>query len=77
MENFLSKNLKYLRELNGLTQGEVAIKLRINMRRYQRWEYGTSEPNIKELIKLAKLYKTTVDNLVLQDATTIYRIHSA
>lgn len=60
----LSENLKTLRHNNNWSQREVAEMLDIKTTRYQAWEENRAEPQICMLIKLAKLYKITVDELI-------------
>ncbi|MBQ8792083.1 MAG: helix-turn-helix transcriptional regulator [Clostridia bacterium] len=57
-------NLKDLRKNKGLTQQDLANELGISRMKYNHYELGNSEPNISMLIKLADLYKVTLDELV-------------
>lgn len=57
-------NLKQLRNEKGLTQQDLANALNINRMKYNHYELGNSEPNIKTLIKLADFYHTTIDEII-------------
>lgn len=46
-----------------LTQKQVADAARIAEQLYQRYEYGTRIPSVTVGIKLAKILKTTVEEL--------------
>ncbi|EID86089.1 putative transcriptional regulator [Treponema sp. JC4] len=48
--------LKYLRQLNSLSQEEVAQKLGISRQSYIKYEKGSVIPNTHTLSELAKLY---------------------
>ncbi|MBW1571425.1 helix-turn-helix transcriptional regulator, partial [Streptococcus sp. SPC0] len=48
----------------SLTQTELASKLNISQKSYSNWETGKSEPNLENVVKLAKLFKTTTDFLL-------------
>ena len=57
-------NLKRYRLLASLTQQQVAAQLGLKSNnRLSRWEAGKAEPNIRNLLKLAKLYKQPVEQL--------------
>lgn len=60
----LAERLKNLRLEANKTQKEIADYLEIRSEAYQRYEYGTREPDIKGLNKLADYYKVTVDYLL-------------
>lgn len=56
--------MKELRRSAGLSQGDVAKKLNVTQSAVSRWENGSAKPCRKYHIKLAKLYKCTVDEIV-------------
>ena len=58
------ENLKYFRKKNKLTQQQLADKTGLNQRTYSDYERGKTEPSIKILITLAKLFTISVDALV-------------
>lgn len=60
----LNEKLKELREQNGIKKSEIARELGITQAGYDRYEQGTSEPNIKTLIALSNKYNVTIDYLV-------------
>ncbi|MCM3130934.1 LexA family transcriptional regulator [Paenibacillus sp. MER 78] len=62
--SFFSERLKILREKAGLTQKEVAIVLGMTQSSYSKYEYGTREPNIDNILKLAKLFNVSSDYLL-------------
>jgi len=55
------KVLRYLRKEAGLTQREVADKLKIVQQTYAGYENGHHEPNLDLLIQLANHYGVTLD----------------
>ena len=48
----------------NMTQEFVAESLGVSRQAVSKWENGTSEPSTSNLIALAKLYGTTVEELV-------------
>ena len=58
------KRLYELRTDNDLTQQQVADYLMCNRQVYARYERGLREIPVSMLIKLADLYKTSVDYIL-------------
>ena len=56
--------LKELRKSLNLTQEEVAKKLNIKQNTYSQYENFQREPSIELLIRLAKLFDTSIDYIV-------------
>ncbi len=52
------------RKLNGFTQREVAEHLGIAQPSYIRYENGSSQPSLENLVKLADLFDVSVDYLL-------------
>jgi len=59
----LGKNLARLRNSIGLSQADMAERLGISLRHFQRVESGKSAPSIPLLTDLHKIFKTTWDDL--------------
>ena len=62
-----SDSLKSIRKKSSKKQREVAEYLGINLRTYQNYEGGRSEPSIAQLIKLADFFMVSLDELVGRD----------
>ena len=60
----LKDRLKQLRLDNKKTQKEIAQSLGIKEQAYQRYEYGTREPKLESVKKLALYYNVTSDYLL-------------
>ena len=60
----LSKNLKVYRRACGFNQEDVAKVLGIDRSAYSYYESGKTEPSVKNLIKIARMFKVDVDTLV-------------
>lgn len=60
----MAKRLKSCRKEKGLTQGQVAIYCDITEKTYQNYELMTREPKLDILIRIADLYKVSLDYLV-------------
>lgn len=55
------------REKAGMTQNEVAKVLGVNQSAVSFWESGRNQPRAKQMVKLAKLYGVTVDELLREE----------
>lgn len=60
----LSERLKQLRTERGLSQKDLAKKIEISDRNYQRYEYGEREPVASVLVAIANFYNISLDYLV-------------
>ena len=63
MNNF-AQRLKELRLENKMTQQQIASLLNIKQQSYARYEYGTGEPSLQTLIKLAEIFSVSTDYLL-------------
>lgn len=59
ISEFISNKRKQL----GMTQAEVAEKLKISFQAVSKWENGTL-PNVEALVELARVLNTTVDEIL-------------
>ena len=60
----IAQRLKELRKKHGYSQNEVAIYCDITEKAYQNYELKTRLPKIDVLVKIADLYKISLDYLV-------------
>lgn len=65
--NKFGKILKELRISKNLTQSELGKQLNCSYAAIAKWEAGTRDPSIDNLINLAKLFNVTIDSLVGMD----------
>ena len=63
----VANNIKYLRRMNGLTQEQFARKIGIKRSLLGAYEEGRANPNLDNLKNIAKIFGTTVDNLLNND----------
>lgn len=59
-----SEKIKKLRELNDLTQSDMAEKLEMSLSGYAKIERGISQPNVAMLERIAKVLGITVNELL-------------
>ena len=59
--------LKELRKAKGLSQKAMAEFLDMVVQAYQKYEYGTREPNHETTIKIADFFGVSVDYLLGRD----------
>lgn len=59
-----AQRLKGLREMSGLTQSELALKIGCDPSAIARFEAGRREPNLENLTKLVKALGVAADVLL-------------
>lgn len=62
--DIMQNNLIKLRKEKGLSQEELADKLAVSRQAISKWERGESLPDTDNLIRLAKLYGVSIDEIV-------------
>lgn len=62
--SFVADNIKYSRKLKKYTQAQIAEMLGVTRGTIANYESEISQPPIDMLIKIAKLFDTSVENLV-------------
>ncbi len=68
-------NLKNARQKKGLKQKELADLLDLSSKTISNYEAGTRDPDIKTLIKMARILEVTIDYLVgLEEKTLVEQI---
>ena len=63
----LGEKLSLLRKQNGLSQEELADKLKIARQTVSKWENGLAVPELDGLIALSNLYHISIDRIVKND----------
>ncbi len=69
-----SKQLKKNRELNGLSQEELAEKIYVTRQTISKWENDKNYPDIHNLIALSILFDISLDELVKGDVDKMKNI---
>lgn len=64
---FFYTNIKYLRELNGLTQVQLADNLEITRGNISNWERGKGMPSIEILFAMSVKFSVSIDDLLSVD----------
>lgn len=59
-----ARRLKTARQLAGLSQADVALQLGMTRNGYQFYESGARDPSIPTLIRLLKILKCSIDDLI-------------
>lgn len=66
---FLGANIKYLRKLAGLTQGQLADKLGVNANTISNYEKGNSSPDFAILERIIKILDADAHSILYTDLT--------
>ncbi|GAB3922352.1 helix-turn-helix domain-containing protein [Larkinella terrae] len=69
--SIVSNNIKYLRRLNGLTQEQFARRIGIKRSLLGAYEEARANPNLDNLMSIARAFNTNVDNLLKSDLRKI------
>lgn len=65
IKNNIKENLINFRKANGLTQYETATALKMkDASTYRSWETGRSSPKNSMLVRIARMYNTSVDKIL-------------
>lgn len=64
------KNIKKLRRLKGFTQQEIAETLNISRQTLSNYELGKREPDMDLVIQFARIFKVTIDVLLLHPVSS-------
>lgn len=59
-----NENLKTLRKTKGLSQEELAIRLKVVRQTISKWEKGLSVPDADILIRIAEIFEVSVSELL-------------
>ena len=73
----LRKNLIKLRNVNDLTQKNIADIIGLERSTYTSWEKGRSSPKPNEIVKLARIYNVTTDFLLTGKSTDAIQVASS
>jgi len=69
VKNIIAKNISELRQLNNMTQLELANKLNYSDKTISKWERAESTPDISVMMTLADMFGVTLDYLVKAEHT--------
>ena len=68
MKNHFGSNIRYLRKIKNMSQDELADKLGYkSFTTIQKWESDKSEPNLKKLNEISKIFNVDIDKLATTD----------
>ncbi len=67
----IGESISRLRETAGISQEQFAELFGVSRQSVQKWENGTSMPELEKLVKIAKYFDISLDALVLKNNTRI------
>ena len=70
----LSRKIYELRKASGMSQEQLAEKIKVSRQSVSKWESGESLPDIDRLPELSRIFHVTIDSLLIPgeaDALTI------
>ena len=65
-----NNKLYSLRKQKGLSQEELANRLNVSRQTVSKWEVGDSTPDMEKLIAISDLFGISLDELVMDKAST-------
>ncbi|MCH5285996.1 MAG: helix-turn-helix domain-containing protein [Christensenellaceae bacterium] len=66
-KDYLARNIRALREAQGVTQEQLATALNISFQAVSKWENAVTVPDTMMLPALAQYFGTSIDDLFRQD----------
>ncbi len=69
-----SAKIKKLRSEFGWSQGQLAEKIGSEVQRVSKYERGVSFPSTEMAAKIAKVFQVSLDYLILDEITTLYKM---
>lgn len=66
----ISEQLRKYRTARGMTQEELAEKLFVSRQAISKWEKGEANPDLDNVVKLARIFEVSLDELVLAKEQT-------
>lgn len=63
----LAENIRILRKNKGIPQEELSAVLDVSRQTISKWENETSEPSLDRLVKLADIFKVSLDELIREE----------
>lgn len=64
----LSEKLKRIRKSEGLSQEQLAEKIGVSRQAVTKWETGKGVPDVANMVIIAEIFKTTLDELLRDSA---------
>ena len=69
MARFFNKNLKYIRQQKGISQQELADKLKIDRSTISRWENDEMDVTVGNALQIADFFNIPMEELTGKDLT--------
>ena len=60
----IGENLRKFRKECGLSQEQVAQMIKVDQSNVSRWESNLSRPDYENLVRLAKIYEVSINDIL-------------
>lgn len=64
-----SEKLKEIRKKEGISQEQLAEKIGVSRQAITKWETGKGLPDVENMVIIAEIFKTTLDELLMDSVT--------
>ena len=64
-----SEKLKEIRKKEGISQEQLAEKIGVTRQAITKWETGKGLPDVENMVIIAEIFKTTIDELLMDSVT--------
>ena len=71
MDNYLVKNLKFLRKDKGMSQQKLAEELGFSRSNIAAYERGNSEPNVQKLLTISNFFNINLSDFLSKDLAEV------
>ncbi|MCM1044721.1 MAG: helix-turn-helix domain-containing protein [Candidatus Gastranaerophilales bacterium] len=66
-----SEKLKEIRKKEGISQEQLAERIGVSRQAITKWETGKGLPDVENMVIIAEIFKTTIDELLMDSAAKI------
>ena len=64
-----SEKLKEIRKKEGISQEQLAERIGVTRQAITKWETGKGLPDVENMVIIAEIFKTTIDDLLMDSVT--------
>ncbi|MDE7254063.1 MAG: helix-turn-helix domain-containing protein, partial [Acetatifactor sp.] len=64
-----SEKLKEIRKKEGISQEQLAERIGVSRQAITKWETGKGLPDVENMVIIAEIFKTTLDELLMDSIT--------
>ncbi len=67
----IGNKLNQLRKLSGMTQEQLAEKIKVSRQTISKWESDNTSPDLESIVKISKIFHVSLDDLLKEAKTSM------